>query len=330
MKAFLCVALCVLVLTVPMSAFAEVHAFRETNGRSHVGTFQKLQDDKVFVRVRNKTSQLSFWSLSKADQQYVLSLVKSDPLVSSNLKPAEDPREWTDMGGNKTAARFVELKAGAIVVLVIDGKRVEFAFGNFSKADQDYVRSQVQGTASSNFSPAENPQVPNSIGLLPTTPQVPATSPPFSNYTTTGQTTPPTATPNFEPFLTSPTTQPSSAVPAANAPMQAASSPATSAPAFDSRSPQPLRSPNRVSPPNDANVAVYTCSSCNKQVPSNATESCPHCHVRFDYVENENGQRSYTTGGMFRTGRQSLGVIKLAIFVTIAACSWAGKKLMKW
>lgn len=278
MKAFLCVALCVLGLTVPMSALAEVHAFRETNGRSHVGTFQKLQDDKVFVRVRNKTSQLSFWSLSKADQQYVLSLVKSDPLVSSNLKPAEDPREWTDARGNKTAARFVELKAGAIVVLVIDGKRVEFAFGNFSKTDQDYVRSQVQGTASSNFIPPENaqvpalPQAPGSSGLPNITPQVPATSQPFSNNTTTGQTTPPAATPNFEPFLTSPTTQPSSAAPAANAPMQAASSPATPAPTFDSRSPQLLRSPNQVTPPSDANVAVYTCSNCNKQVPSSVTE----------------------------------------------------------
>jgi hypothetical protein len=85
-----------------------------------------------------------------------------------------------------------------------------------------------------------------------------------------------------------------------------------------------------VTPPSTTNVAVYTCSNCNKQVPSSVTESCPHCHVRFDYVENENGQRSYTTGGMFRTGRQTLGLIKLAIFVTVAACSWAGKKLMKW
>lgn len=40
---------------------------------------------------------------------------------------------------------------------------------------------------------------------------------------------------------------------------------------------------------------VYSCSACNKEV-SEADTKCPHCGVRFDYVENEDGSRTEIPG----------------------------------
>lgn len=157
-------ALCLLAaISIPLIAQAEIRTFREVNGRSHTGTFQKVQGDKVHLRVRNKTSLVSFWSLTKADQLYVLEQAKSDPLVATTLKAAEDPRDWTDTRGNKTSARFIEVKAGATIVLAIDGNKSEFRFENFSKADQDYVRNQVRGTDAATHLPEESAQNPNPI-----------------------------------------------------------------------------------------------------------------------------------------------------------------------
>lgn len=36
---------------------------------------------------------------------------------------------------------------------------------------------------------------------------------------------------------------------------------------------------------------VYSCSACNREVGANDTK-CPHCGVRFDYVENQDGSRT--------------------------------------
>ena len=135
-------------------------------------SFQKVQGDKVHLRVRNKTSMISFWSLSKDDQLYVLEQAKSDPLVASNLKAAEPPRDWIDSRGNKSMARFIEVKPGATVVLAIDGNKSEFPFENFSKTDQDYIRGQVLGTDAAKHlpedtKPAGNPTPQPSQGVPP-------------------------------------------------------------------------------------------------------------------------------------------------------------------
>lgn len=353
MRTALCMAVCVLGLLIPAGALAETHTFHETNGRTHVGTFLKVQGDKVSVRVRNRTSSLSFWALTKEDQQYVLSQVKADPLVASTLKAAEDPRQWTDSRSNKTAARFLEVKTGGTVVLIIDAKKAEFAYENFSKVDQDYVRDQVRGTPSESFLPAEvkqdpaAPQLPmpgNVPGVIPqiptTTPQFPptATTPPVGG-TTNGQamhaaaspaTTP---MPNYSPptqqhaAAASPMTPPVNSAPP-NQQMHAAAT-STLPTASNTQPPPPTTMPPAMTPPpvaggNDM-VAVYTCSNCNKEVSAGAT-SCPHCKTRFDYVENENGTRTYTSGGNVRRWGS---LFKLGIWVVIGIGGVIGKLAMK-
>lgn len=362
------VALCALCLFLPLILHAaEVRTFREANGRTHTGTFQKVQGDKVHVRVRNKTSQLSFWSLSKADQVYVLEQVKSDPLATATLKPAEDPREWTDTRGNKTAARFIEVKSGATIAIVVDGNRVEFAFANFSKADQDYIRNQVRGTPAEQHLPQEvaqggavNPTIPMSqttlpgvpVSALPSNPTaianpgipgfpmpntapnpvaghvaVPSSTPGFPMTPPSGNPTPnyvPPTSNNFAPapnnIGSSTTSMPNPSTPASA--MHSPAPPSNMAPTPSAPPPNPF---NRVNPvPGTDSVAVYTCSNCKKEVSSIATR-CPHCHVSFDYVEDENGNRTTTGTGMARNG---LLALRVAIFIVIPGLIWLGKKLM--
>lgn len=353
MRTVLCTAVCVLGFLAPAMAFAETHTFHETNGRTHVGTFLKVQGDKVSVRVRNRTSSLSFWALAKEDQEYVLSQVKADPLVASTLKAAEDPRQWTDSRSNKTSARFLEVKTGGTVVLIIDAKKAEFAYENFSKVDQDYVRDQVRGTPSESFLPAEvkqdpaAPQLPMPGNIPAAIPQIPGTTPPVpptTNPAVAGGATNaqamhaaassaanpvPTYQPQTQPPVasTSPMTSPVTSTPP-NQQMHAAAPPSMP-PATNPQAAPPATMPPAMTPPpvaggNDM-VAVYTCSNCNKEVSAGAT-SCPHCKTRFDYVENENGTRTYTSGGNVRRWGS---LFKLGIWVVIGIGGVIGKLSMK-
>jgi DNA-directed RNA polymerase subunit RPC12/RpoP len=69
-------------------------------------------------------------------------------------------------------------------------------------------------------------------------------------------------------------------------------------------------------------VVVYTCSNCTGNVPEHigAGENCPHCGVRFDYVEEPNGERTYAddsgSGGRIRIR----GLIKLVASIVCLVC----------
>jgi DNA-directed RNA polymerase subunit RPC12/RpoP len=73
-------------------------------------------------------------------------------------------------------------------------------------------------------------------------------------------------------------------------------------------------------------VTEYYCSNCNKEVSASipAGGNCPHCGVRFDYVETPDGKRQYASGSSdsggstsrFRvTGRAIKGVIFLVVLL---------------
>ena len=55
---------------------------------------------------------------------------------------------------------------------------------------------------------------------------------------------------------------------------------------------------------------IYECSNCGKEVSESAT-TCPHCRIRFDYVENSDGSRTNLPGGR-------AGGIGAAVFVIMA------------
>lgn len=347
------VAVCILGLMFPSLALAEVHTFHETNGRTHVGTFQKVQGDRVFVKVRNKTSQLSFWSLSKSDQVYVIQHADTDPLAKSTLQPAEDPREWTDTRGNKAVGRLLSVRTGGIVALVVDGKPRDFEFANFSKGDQDYVRNIVANTPSAAFLPVEQGQ-PAAPTSAPTSPPA---APTFSMPTTSGPNTVPSspsyAIPNNAPATSSaPVTsapsyqpQPTYSLPDNSAPNNYStggisggsqpqmhdavptSAPAPARPAASAQTgPGPMPSNSSASRLPQPNLDYYACSNCQKSVSASATR-CPHCHVAFDYVEDANGNRRDLPGsGM--SPRSSRAAIKIVVFLLVAVGGWLGRKVM--
>jgi hypothetical protein len=59
---------------------------------------------------------------------------------------------------------------------------------------------------------------------------------------------------------------------------------------------------------------TWYCSNCNKEVPEHINDRCPHCGVRFDYVEQPDGSRKYN-GRLWGGGIG--GIIAVVIGVVI-------------
>lgn len=79
-----------------------------------------------------------------------------------------------------------------------------------------------------------------------------------------------------------------------------------------------------------------TCSKCNKTITwtgNNAPNSCPHCRTRFDFVENADGTKTYTTSG--KVGRYiGIGVAVIVVLfgiisAIVKASSGGGSKKKK-
>ena len=360
MKALLALLVCLGLAVVAQAA--EVRTFREVNGRTHAGSFQKVQGDKVQVRVRNKTVPVSFWLLSKADQLYVLEQIKSDPLASRDLKPAEDPRKWTDTRGNSVTARFIEVKSDGKISVAIEANRSDFPFGNFSNEDQQYVRQLVQGTPAEQHLPKDAAVVP---GAAPNA-NVNA-NPALANATTTitglpnngfpgfpGNTTS-TVTTNlmghganaghgvtpssgYNPMSTNigaygpmSSTNPMSSSHAATGALPMTSIPMTSTPTTPTPmmpTPTPAAHEARMPPPRIPEPIrfVSTCSKCNKEVPDNATK-CPHCGVTFGWNYDSSSSSSSSSTSTSSSWRSTRGTIRLAIFLMIGVGGWIIRKM---
>ena len=59
----------------------------------------------------------------------------------------------------------------------------------------------------------------------------------------------------------------------------------------------------------------YQCSNCGKTV-SKSANTCPYCKIRFDYVEEADGSRSYSSGSSW-SGSSFRGMTKLVIWGVI-------------
>lgn len=66
--------------------------------------------------------------------------------------PAALARTWTDDRGNKISAKFVRVHGGN-VVLTRAGRVITVPFSNFSPADQDYIRSQLEANGQGSLVP---------------------------------------------------------------------------------------------------------------------------------------------------------------------------------
>ena len=113
-----------------------------------------------------------------------------------------------------------------------------------------------------------NVQQPN----IPTTPSIPNPNVP---------TTPGSGTTPIIPQPTIPSAQP-------NIP--------TTQPNIPSLQPPQHTTPDAQMPGMPGFEDVYTCSSCSREVGADDTK-CPHCGVRFDYVENQDGSRTEIPAG---------------------------------
>lgn len=135
----------------------------DNRGQQTEAKFVRLFEGKVVLLRGGRTLSIPLLDLSAADQEYVRQQTAGKTGLGS-LPPAVQPvtsqdgspqqqltepaplaglRTWTDTGGRQIQAEFIEV-AGGNLVLLTDGERVSLPFQNFSKLDQDYVRTVLQ------------------------------------------------------------------------------------------------------------------------------------------------------------------------------------------
>lgn len=68
---------------------------------------------------------------------------------------------------------------------------------------------------------------------------------------------------------------------------------------------------------------VYYCSSCGKEVPEHINDKCPHCGIRFDYVEEPDGSRRYNSSYYVGSG---VGILVAIIGVIIRVVIMAQRR----
>jgi DNA-directed RNA polymerase subunit RPC12/RpoP len=66
----------------------------------------------------------------------------------------------------------------------------------------------------------------------------------------------------------------------------------------------------------------YFCSNCGKSVPEHINDRCPHCGIRFDYVEQPDGSRKYNSHYVFGSIG---GVIAVVVGIAIRLLIFAGR-----
>lgn len=337
---------CLLSFCVEVTAQSRV--WRDVYGNTSTGTFQRFRkdskdepgNDRVVIRADGRIVGLKFWELMPDSQQFVIEQLIGDS-KGSHLEVTDIPHDWTSRSGVKGTGQFLKVEKDGKIAVIIASEKKLFEFAEFCDEDQDYIRSVLSRSGKADLVPAK-PDAPDSPTNTPptSTPGTPFTPPGFptpptissipgrpgfSSSPPPGFTSPNSSIPNSSgPLSTSiggggsftttapPMTNPSASLPTSSFP---SSMPNTSSPDTSQFMPPPVQSPDILMPTFED---VYSCSNCGKDVAKAAT-ICPHCQVRFDYVEDEFGNKTDVAGSGssgFRGGSLR-GIVKIGAFIVI-------------
>ncbi len=167
-----------LLLTASLPALART--WRDTQGNTLEGEFDRVVKGRVLINVGDRTVQVPFGHLVTEDQDYVREKLKAHGLESqvpakkktsdsdaTSKSPATDSaaeepiklgpvRTWTDVLGRSVEARFIGVENGR-VRLQFKGRNTSFPFEKFGLADQQYVRGEMTARGEADKVPAETP-----------------------------------------------------------------------------------------------------------------------------------------------------------------------------
>jgi len=139
-----------LVLLPSLSTAEEPVRSWKIGGRQEVrARFVRVHQGKVILNRAGRPFEVTPSRLSKADRDYVEGVLLARDLA----KRGDGYRTWSDRQGNRVNAQFGQVHKGK-VILAIDTKTKEFDFDNFSAADQEFIRRQIDDPATAGLPPA--------------------------------------------------------------------------------------------------------------------------------------------------------------------------------
>lgn len=331
---------------------AQSRVWRDVYGNTSTGTFQRFRkdskgdpgNDRVVVRAAGRIVGLKYWELMPDSQQFVKDQLIGKP-DGDHLEITDVPHDWTSRSGVKGTGQFLKVEQNGQIAVVIASEKKLFDFAEFCDADQDYIRSVLARsgqdalvparpetqTSPSNQPPTTTPGSPFTPPGFPNTPQIPGqegfpSSPPpgfgAPGSIAPGSTGPPTSTIGSGGSFTTTAPPDISSPPSTSAlsfPNSATSIPGSLTNGTSHFQPPRHETPEISMPSGPAFEEVYSCSQCGKDVTKKAT-SCPHCDARFDYVEDQFGNKTDIAGGSSSVGGRGLrGLIKIGAFIVIGA-----------
>jgi hypothetical protein len=342
--------LCVLATCSAVSAQSRV--WRDVYGNVSTGTFQRFTKDKkgdagndrVVVRAAGRIVGLKFWELMPDSQQFVIDQLRGDS-EGDHLEITDVPHDWTSRSGVKGTGQFLKVEKNGKIAVVIASEKKLFEFAEFCDEDQDYIRSVLARSGKedlvpakpeapdspTNTAPTSTPGTPFTPPGFPTPPAIPSIpgQPNFPSSPPPGFGSPNSSIPNssgpssssigsggsFTTTTPPSTSHPTSSFPTSSFPDATSNMPGHSAPDTSRFEPPQVQASDILVPTFEE---VYSCSSCGKDVSKVATR-CPHCQVRFDYVEDEFGNKTNISGSGSSgfSGRNLRGIVKIGAFIVI-------------
>lgn len=312
------------VISFCVDSFAQSRLWSDVYGNASTGTFQRFRkdskgdpgNDRVVIRANGRIVGLKFWELMPDSQQFVKQQLAGDE-DGDHLEITDVPHDWTSRAGVKGTGQFLKVEDDGKIAVVIAAEKKLFEFEEFCDEDQDYIRAVLARSGKENLVPAkpDAPKSPQQFSNTPvmTTPDANAggfptsTQPEFNITAPTITRTSPSSNKEFDALLDSM----NSGSTERNLPNMS-SGPSTA----ETTSPMTNSYLSNFGRP----VTTHSCSECGKDIKATAT-TCPHCNVKFDYIEGPNGERTYVNGNteasLQAEGRRNYLNLKLGLVVLV-------------
>ncbi len=339
-----------------LEAYKEIRKFRDwqIGGETKRGRYVEFRDGRVVVKIGSENVTLGLDELSDPDRKMVEqleSLATTEAPSRSNRAASNGPRpgvvrSWTNSQGKEIEAEFRRVE-GDKVVLYFRDKEWKFPLTDLSPADQAYIASANQ-PAQPDFGAMAGG--PSSAGFNNTMGDIRGRMNPgfgaggrdfaaeaqarheqmmaaheqrIAEMRTSAPSVPSQpefARPNIDhsASIPPPSRRESRVIDPRNRDFTNTAPPTPSIP-----------EPSRFAPPPMPQmVEVWECGTCGKEITGGsykAGDKCPHCGVRFDYVEDENGR--VTSGSKSGSGRISGRGIAAVISLVVGFFAWVGRKM---
>ncbi len=280
-------------------AIGEVRSWTSAQGKEIEAEFRRVEGDRVVLFFRDKEWKFPLSDLSQADQDYIASTQVAQPDLNA-------------MAGGPSREGV-----GAAMVDIRGRMNPGFGGGGFAPGGESDFAAAAQARHEQAMAEHEQ-RVAEMRARTAAAPQPPAPRQPDFGASRIEQ-----------PQINEPSIDHMASLPPSRMGSQGFERPNHELTSIAPPTPSIPEPPRFQPPPMPQMIDVWECGSCGKEIEGNsfkAGDKCPHCGVRFDYVEDENGR--VTSGSRSGSGGRVSGRgIAAIISIVIGFFAWIGRKM---